>query len=214
MLGPLRSAQHTEWQMRLRCSLALLVLALSSIGCVGRAVNEGVGLATGPKGLFMQIEPVERSLDEYVAIELERLQDDTGGRIPEEFWEELGKAFGDELEARGLPAQGRTAPHLRVRGWIMHVETNSLTGLVLGDFEEVIMRAELVDAQTGDVLGRANLIGRSDDSVNRGIRKKAQGAARALAAWIDAYYEANGDGTIRESLEAKEIGKRDDGRRP
>lgn len=201
-------------KLRKRAGVLTIVLAAGSCGCVGRAVNEGVGLATGPTGLFMQIETITKSLDDYAGFELERFQDDTGGRIPDEFWTALEESFEAELATRRLPDGGETTPFVRVRGWVMHVETNSLTGLVLGDFEEVMMRAELIDAQTGDLLGRANLIGRSDDSVNRGIRKKAQGAARALAAWIDAYYEANGEGTVRESLEAKEIGRRDEGTRP
>ena len=61
-------------------------------------------------------------------------------------------------------------------------------GVVLGDVEEVIVRTELVDKASGQVLFVSNCIGRSTSRVNRGVPKKAEGLAKSIAGWIAALH--------------------------
>ncbi|MCD6304556.1 MAG: hypothetical protein J7M21_06305, partial [Planctomycetes bacterium] len=80
---------------------------------------------------------------------------------------------------------GRT---LVVRGTVIHYESASTLGFVIGPLEEVIVRAELVDKDTQRVLGRANCIGRTKASINAGPKQKAKGLAKAFVRWIDSRY--------------------------
>ena len=163
------------------------MLLSAATGCVGRVVSEGVGLVGGVSAIYVPVEPVEEDLDVYERFELGEFQDDFGGRVPTDFWRFLELEFVDEIGDRNIPnaPEGKT---LVVRGRVIHIETRAISGVVLGDFEEVVARVELVDKNTGEVLGVANCIGRSNDSVNRGLRKKADGLAEAIAIWIDASY--------------------------
>ena len=71
-----------------------------------------------------------------------------------------------------------------LRGTIVHYEGEGLAGLLWGDFEEVIVRAEMVDQASGAVLGTANCIGRTTTTARKGVENKANGLAKSLASWI------------------------------
>lgn len=180
--------------MRTSCLLAAVVLtsALVAPGCMGTIIKEGAGVALGAKGTFMPIQPIsadkaERSLAAYQRFELGPLTDAIGGKTPSDFLGLLPGAFATEIAKAKLPDApgGKT---MLIRGRIIHYESASTLGFVVGPLEEVIVLTEFVDKDTGTVLGVANCIGRTTERVNGGVQKKAEGLARAFVKWIDSRY--------------------------
>jgi len=52
--------------------------------------------------------------------------------------------------------------------------------------EEIVVKARLVDGDTGQVLARARCVGRIDARLTKGVDKVAEGLGKAFAAWIEA----------------------------
>ena len=174
----------------LSLSLVGAVIASSS-GCM-RGIKEGVGVARGAKGFYAPIETSALQTDpyplgEYRCFELGKITDDFGGKVPPELWTYLTDEFQRQLIEKELPNDpaGRT---LLVRGRILHYEDASTLGHAFGPLEQVVARIELVDKSTGQVLGTANCVGRTNESVNTGVAKKAQGLAKAIVTWLAERY--------------------------
>jgi len=176
--------------------LVLAACAMLAQGCLGRAIKEGVGTVRGAKGTFAPIRPLseiknEPVLAQYANFELGPISDDLGGKTPAELWQYLPGEFHEALLKKKLPMQpgGKT---LLVRGRVIHYESAGTLGMAIGPLEEVIVRTELVDKSTGKVLAVGNCIGRTEETVNSGVQKKAEGLAKAFVAWIDAHYPKTG----------------------
>jgi hypothetical protein len=169
-------------------ALSLLAGCLVAAGGCSRAIKEGVGVARGAKGLYAPIDPVAptdtaRPLGEYQRFELGDFRDDFAGKTPTELFRLLPSEFEKQVAEKELPnvPGGRT---LVARGRVLHYEDASLLGNAISPLEEVVARVELVDADSGRVLGVANCIGRTKETVNSGVQKKAEGLAKAIASWI------------------------------
>jgi hypothetical protein len=175
--------------MKTTQGLLLACLGLGVLpGCLGRAISEGVGTVEGAKGNYTQVAPLSyaggtKPLAAYTRFELGYIKDNFGGRVPTDLLAMLPFKFQAELARLRLPDEpgGRT---LLVRGAIWHYEETGLFGNVFGPLEETIARIELVDKATGKVLGTANCIGRTRETVNLGVEKKAEGLALAIAKYI------------------------------
>jgi hypothetical protein len=166
--------------------------ALVTPGCTGTILRESAGVALGAKGTFLPIRPMTteaeaRPLGQYRRFELGTMADDIGGKVPAELLQYLPAAFEKELANKKLPNEpGGKA--LVLRGRIIHYEDASTLGFMLGPLEEVVVRTEMVDQDSGNVLAVANCVGRTKERVNAGVKKKAEGLAKALVAWLDARY--------------------------
>ena len=173
--------------------LLLVWLGLGVLpGCLGRAISEGVGTVSGAKGGYSQVVPLAYSsgggaLSAYSRFELGAIRDDFGGKVPPELLTMLPGKFQEELARLRLPDEpgGKV---LLIRGAILHYEESGLFGNVFGPLEEVIARIELVDKASGKVLGAANCIGRTRETVNLGVERKAEGLALAIAKYIADHY--------------------------
>ena len=170
-------------------SLAGLILLAG--GC-SRLAKEGLGAATGAKGRAIPLKsvagsPSDRPLGAYERFELGSITDGINGRTPPGLLTQLPAEFEKQLAAKRIPnaASGRT---LVVRGEIRHYEASGLFGQAFGPLEEVIARIELVDKDSGKVLGVANCVGRTKETVNTGVPKKAEGLAKAIVGWVDKLY--------------------------
>lgn len=160
-------------------------------GCM-TAVKEGLGVVRGGQGTYVEIRPVAasktaRPLGVYTRFELGEITDGTGGTVPAALKRYLPKEFAEALAEKKLPNRpgGKT---LLIRGQYIHYEDENLVGFVLGPLEEVLARLELVDKDSGTVLGLATCIGRTTERVNKGVGKKSEGLARAIVGWIDQRY--------------------------
>ena len=170
--------------------LAAGLLALTT-GCATGA-KEVVGLVRGAKGVYAPIQTVStdtesRPLGEYRRFEIGQITDDFGGKVPSDLMMHCRVAFPEALAEKKLPNDpaGKT---LLIRGKILHYESAGTVGVAIGPLEEVVARLELVDKDSGQVLGTANCIGRTTDRVNVGVEKKGQGLAKAIVSWLDKRY--------------------------
>lgn len=181
--------------LRLPASAALIAglaaAAVTGTGCT-TAIKESVGVARGAKGLYVPVQPVSpdpsaRPLGVYRRFEMGPVADDMGGRAPRQLIDDLPAEIAGRLAEAQLPDEpGGKA--LVIRGRILHYEDAGTLAMVLGPVEEVVARIELVDRDTGAVVGVANCIGRTTERVNRGLNKKTEGLAKAIVAWIAARY--------------------------
>lgn len=176
-----------------KTNLIVLLLLIGTLltagsGCVSRIAKEGLGVARGAKGVYAPVRPLAaakeaRPLGRYRMFELGAITDDFGGNVPPDFLGHLRAAFEKQRAGKGLPNDpgGKT---LLIRGRILHFETSGALGHAFGPFEEVLARIELVDKDSGQVLGTANCIGRSTTSGNVGVAKKGEGLAKAIISWV------------------------------
>ena len=170
------------------CLLAVALVTPLLPGCMSRAIKEGVGVVRGAKGMYAPVAPAStpaeaKILGEYKRFELGAITDDFGGQVPSQLLQQLPANFAEQITEARLPndPSGKT---LSIRGRILHYEAQGMLGLAFGDFEEVIARIDFVDKASGRVVGTANCIGRTTESVNRGVASKADGLAKAIVSWI------------------------------
>ncbi|MDY7010611.1 MAG: hypothetical protein SVV80_07650 [Planctomycetota bacterium] len=170
----------------------VLIILLSGFmvftgGCISRIAKEGLGGVTGGKGSFAVLQPVSATLGVYERFELTQLADDMNGMAPSELFSALPGEFAKALDEEKIPnaSSGRT---LLIQGKILHYENASMSGHAFGPLEEVVARIELVDKDAGKVIGVANCVGRTKESVNTGVSKKTEGLARAIVKWIKEHY--------------------------
>ena len=180
--------------MKRRTILIILLSGFMTLtgGCISRLAKEGFGAATGGKGSFTVLQPISadmnaRPLGVYDRFELGSITDNMNGLAPTGLFSALPGEFAVALAGEKIPnaLRGKT---LLIRGKVLHYEDASMTGHAFGPLEEVVARIELVDKNTGRVIGVANCVGRTQESVNTGVSKKAEGLAKAIAKWIDKYY--------------------------
>ena len=165
-------------------------------GCISRAAREGIGAIRGGRGTWIVLDSSKTvQLDAYKRFELGNFTDGMYGKAPSELLAYLPAEFEKALADKKIPnaPDGKT---LLIRGKILHYEDASLLGEIISPLEEVVARVEFVDKDTGKVICVANCVGRTRESINSGIRTKAQGLARAIVGWIDHHYPK--DKRIRE----------------
>lgn len=173
----------------------MLMGVVAATGCT-TVIKEGVGAARGARGVYAPVRPLaadkdSRPLGQYRNFELGKITDDFGGKVPPSLMSHFRAAFAKELAAKKLPSDpnGKT---LLIRGKVLHYEDAGTLGVAISPLEEVVARIELVDKDSGRVLGVANCIGRTTNRVNLGIAKKGEGLARAIVNWIDSRYPTAG----------------------
>ncbi len=172
-------------------AVAMIALAAVSAGCLSRGFKEVTGLRGG-KGSFTVTREVAggeaaRPLGAYRCFKLERFSDAMGGRVPGALFIALQAAFEEALAEKKI-ANARSGKALLIRGRVVHYEAAGISGQMFGPLEEAVAQIEFVDAGTKKVLGTANVVGRTNSTTSQGIHTKAQGIARAIAAYIDKRY--------------------------
>jgi len=172
--------------MKAKILITCLVLAGAATGCISRIAKEGLATARGVKGVHAPVREAA-SLVAYRRIELGEITDDFGGKVPAGMWAPFKDEFQKQLAEKKLPddPSGKT---LVVRGRILHFEVDRALGHAFGPLEEVLARIELVDKDSGKVLGTANCIGRSTTTKNSGVAKKGRGLAKAIVSWLASRY--------------------------
>ncbi|MDM8009285.1 MAG: hypothetical protein QUV05_24350 [Phycisphaerae bacterium] len=178
--------------IRVMTMVAVVIAAAFSQGCVERLAGEGMEAAMGPKAAYFEEKPLaaekdHKALEAYKRFELGEVKNMTGKFMPPAFMTYLPAQFNAQLAKSDLPkeASGKT---LAFRLSVIHYEAASTMDSAFGPFEEVVARVELVDKDTGQVIGQGVAISRSEKSVNLGPEKKAQGLAKALIKWASDYY--------------------------
>jgi hypothetical protein len=169
---------------QIRIVALLLATVFLTSGCASRIFKETFGAYTGPKGVYAQVDRV-RTLEGYGTFEVGTFSNDSGGRTPAEFFTMLPGYIRTKLVAdEKMPLTGMGGKTAVISGEVIYYEKAGAMGQLFGPFEEAIMEVTLTDKATGAKLGRATCIGRSTESVNQGVEKKAEGAAKAIVEWI------------------------------
>ena len=173
-------------------SALLFAALLPAVGCTGTIIREASGAVLGASGTFMPLQPLApdketKTLGAYTRFELGPINDDIGDKMPANLVTYLQEAFPEEVKDARLPDNG-TGKTLIVRGTIIYYESSSTVGYALGPLEEAICRTELVDKDTGRVLGVANCVGRTKAVNNSGVKSKASGLAKAFVKWIESRF--------------------------
>ncbi len=168
--------------------VAFIVIASIVPGC-SRVVKEGVGVALGAKGVSLPTQDVG-SLAGYNSFEIGSFTD-SFGKTPRQVVDYLPAALDTALLDKRIP-NTRGGKTLLIKGTFLHYETAGMTGQAFGPLEEVVAQVKLIDKASGRVLGVSNCVGRTKESVNMGVQKKAEGLANAIVKWIDSKYPEQG----------------------
>ena len=173
---------------RLTMAVTAGMLVMACGGC-GTAIKEGARAAMGGRGDVAPLSGYQGEgtpLAEYQNFELGEVRDSFGG-VPQEFFDALRQHYAREVEDAKLPTDpgGRTVV---VRGEILHYEGTGLVDTIVSPMGEVVVRAEMVDKGTGEVLATANLVGRIQSRLRQGPSLVAEGYARAAVNWYKDNY--------------------------
>ena len=162
-------------------TLAALTVGIVCCGGCSRAVSEGMGVAMGASGKVVASIPIA-DLTRYKGVRIESITVATEVRPPVEVPSMIRADLTTVAAARGLTPGAE--PGLVLSGEIIHYETAGMVDTAIGPLAEVIVRAKMADAQTGKVVGQANLIGRSKATMSGGEKDLSAGVGKALDKWL------------------------------
>lgn len=160
--------------------LAVLALSIVCSGC-SRAVSEGMGIARGASGKVVTVA-LAPDLSGYRGIRVERIGVAPDLDVPADMPGLIQTDLTAAAAARGLTPDGQ--PALTLSGEIIHYETPGTVDTAIGPLAEVIVRAKLVNAQTGNVVALANLVGRSKATLSSSPKDLSAGVGKALDKWL------------------------------
>ena len=169
--------------MKKRLFVLSLLSMMVGVGCVGRAIREGVYGSTGAVGRARSIESVKVNLADYDAVKVENFLDDTQGLGNAAFLAALpGKVTEQIVTKTYLERQGGKV--LRVSGRLINYDTGTTTDKIASPMEQALCRVELIDAASGDVLGIASCDAKAKSSIRKGPEELAEGMGKIIADWI------------------------------
>ncbi len=176
-----------------RVIVILMLLSCLSLttGCVGRAIKEGFGAATGAKGVATISKPFMGGapggpLGLFQRFVVEPFADQSPTPVPSEVNRRLPGHLARMLMDKKIPNRPGTRT-LTIRGTFIYYEASGgAASQVFGPFEEVIAKVRFYDGRK--LVGEATCVGRTKESVNMGPDKKAQGLAKAIVGLIDKHY--------------------------
>lgn len=174
--------------------IGVSILAGSNIGCMGRAISEGLGVVTGASGKVVHINKVQ-PLDAYRGFKVGSLTVTPGLKVPPGIPSLIREEFLKVAARKKLTPDG--TPRLMVNGEVTNYETADVVDTAIGPLEECIVRAELRDEQTQQILAVANLVSRAKSTTAGGEKNLSEGVGKALSKWLKA-------GGIRTEEEEKE----------
>jgi len=168
----------------------LVSAALLSTLCLGCSRMFAEAKGTGGASGRVSDSDESRNLSIYASMEVDDITIANGVNAPSEMPAMMRSDLIAVTARRGL-GNGDN-PKLRLSGEIIHYEDGSKLDAVIGPFEEVVLRARLIDVQSGAIVQETNLIGRSKASTSSGVESLSEGVGKALDTWLD-------NGGIRES---------------
>jgi hypothetical protein len=162
-------------------TLAVLALSILCTGCMSRMIGEGMGVARGASGKVVT-NAMAPDLTVYKAMRVEPISVAPDLDVPAEMPRLIQTDLTAVAAARGLAPEGQ--PALKLSGEIVHYEPSSTVDTAIGPLAEVIVRARLINAQSGNVVARANLVGRSKATTSSSPKDLSAGVGKALDKWL------------------------------
>ena len=168
-------------------ALAFIAILIGSAGCqqlfIGRAVSE----VRGGSGYLVVIrDPAPTALLKYRYAMMENVRNEMGPALPYYAVSEVQRAFGKVLTRKQL-YRFKTGPArstLVIRTSIVHYQSSSGLSKLLGGFNQLVCRVELIDGGTRRIVGQANCVGISKALARSGIEELSEGCADALRKWL------------------------------
>ncbi len=161
--------------------LAVLALSILCTGCTSRLIGEGMGAARGASGKLVTVA-MAPDLSPYKGIRVERISVAPDLAVPADMPGLIQTDMTAVAAGRGLTPEGQ--PALTLSGEIVHYETAGTVDTAIGPLAEVIVRAKLVNAQSGSVVALANLVGRSKATMSSSPKDLSAGVGKALDKWL------------------------------
>ena len=161
--------------------LTVVLVGILCFGCMGRFFSEGMGAARGASGKLIEIRKTP-DLSRYTGLRIDRITVAQGLQAPADMPSAIEKDLAATAEKRGLTPEGQ--PGLTLSGEIVHYEPSSTTDKAIGPLEEVVVRIKLIDAQSGNLIAEANLVGRSKAISSSGTKNVSAGVAKAMNQWL------------------------------
>lgn len=162
-------------------ALGLPLVFGSNIGCMGRAISEGVGVVTGASGKVVNIERPQQ-LQKYKGFKVESVTVTPGLKAPSSLGGLIQENLVKVATKKKLTSSG--APCLLVSAEVTNYETADVVDTAVGPLEECIVRAKLMDADTKQVLAVANLVARAKSTMAGGEKNLSEGIGKALSKWL------------------------------
>ena len=160
--------------------LLLMLVGMFVVGGCGTAISEGVGVAKGPQGHYFQTKDLP-PLNGYTNFEVGPITDGFG-KSPTELIALLPADIVEALREEKIPVNGSGKTAI-ITGKILFYEKPGTFDKV----EQAITEFAIVDKSTGNIIGEAFCIGRSNSYIaRRGIPEKAKAVANGIAKWIKA----------------------------
>lgn len=168
-------------------ALALGMLFVLLNGCTSTVAKQAIYTVMGAQGKFYELESVDPYLlASYRRVEVERFTNELGERVPPAVVAEVNIQTPKALTESALfYPDGKT---LHVRGKIIHYTGRSgLKGSVMsvvGSGEECVCRVQLLDGESGDLVGEAVCWGVVKSAVRRGSGELGTGVGKGVLKWI------------------------------
>ncbi len=157
------------------------LFGVANVGCMSRAIREGAGAVTGASGRVVALRQ-PANLAHYKGLRVESITVAPGLDAPGNLGALVSQAYLEAAQELRLSPTG--SPALLVQGEIIHYETGGVVSVAIGPLQEIIVRTQLSDAETHEVLGSANLVGRAKSLTASGAENLAEGAGEALEEWL------------------------------
>jgi len=155
----------------------------ASAGCT-RSIKEGIGVFRRGQGHYRLLVETSESLPEFDSIKIGEFSKDYEP-APPALIPMMKAQLTQELLEKGEPVDESGGRALLIRGRVIYYEDSEAASKhVFGPMEEAIAIVDLLDMTTGERLGRAACVGRTNASVAAGVETKAEGLAEAIASWI------------------------------
>ena len=162
--------------------LSLLVM-LSSVGCLGRAISEGYYGTTGASGRAKPLQELKVNLADYDGFVVEPFSDGMEGRGNIAFLAAAPEKIAEQIVKKTYLSPAGTKV-LQICGQLIIYDTGTTTDTIAGPMEEAVCRVRLIDKSSGQVLGSADCYSRAKSSVRKGPEELGEGTGKAIADWI------------------------------
>ena len=181
-------------------------VALASGGC-STAVKQAYYGVRGAQGKFYEVKVVDPGvLAKYKSVRVEPFTNEIGDCVPPQVIAEVNEQTPKSLAESGLFYPDGKA--VRVKGRIVHFTGKSglkgSVGSVIGGSEECVCRVELLDGESGQVIGEAICWGIVKSAVRRGSGELGAGVGKGVENWIEKRLPEDVREKRKEELKKKE----------
>jgi hypothetical protein len=181
-------AKHKEDEHMRRAILVTAVVSISmASGCM-TAVKQTYYGVTGAQGSFYELHVVDPDrLAEYRSVNVEPFGNDLGPHVPEEVITEVNLNTPKTIAEGALfYPEGK---ELKIQGRIIHYTGKSglkgSIGSIIGGENVCVCRVQLLDGESGEMIGEGVCWGSVKSAVRRGASEYGAGVGKGVTKWLE-----------------------------